>query len=168
MILIPTYPKITPIGPIQQCAVTSPSTWRSPPSFYTVSPMLSACRDAVVMAPSSFRQCDRHLIHALFEQIHQAPFSLRAIHPLVPIDEFVDGGGRCRWFIAFPRHTNTVKLVVCASKIWRGNQGTNDLGRCTVDEFVHRHQWMDRHGGRESLGYWDEEGVCKSAEPSRG
>jgi hypothetical protein len=25
---------------------------------------------------------------------------------------------------------------------------------------------MDRHGGRESLGYWDEEGVCKSAEPS--
>jgi hypothetical protein len=25
------------------------------------------------------------------------------------------------------------------------------------------HQWMDRHGGRESLGYWDEEGVCKSA-----
>jgi hypothetical protein len=38
----------------------------------------------------------------------------------------------------------------------------------TVDEFVHRHQWMDRRGGRESLGYWDEEGVCKSAEPSRG
>jgi hypothetical protein len=32
----------------------------------------------------------------------------------------------------------------------------------TVDEFVHRHQWMDRHGGQESLGYWDEEGVCKS------
>jgi hypothetical protein len=27
---------------------------------------------------------------------------------------------------------------------------------------------MDRHGRRESLGYWDEEGVCKSAEPSRG
>jgi hypothetical protein len=22
---------------------------------------------------------------------------------------------------------------------------------------------MDRHGGRESLGYWDDEGVCKSA-----
>jgi hypothetical protein len=38
----------------------------------------------------------------------------------------------------------------------------------TVDKFVHRQQWMDRHGGRESLGYWDEEGVCKSAEPSRG
>jgi hypothetical protein len=52
--------------------------------------MLSACRDAVVMSPSSFRQCDRHSIHALFEQIPQAPFSLRAIHPLVPIDEFVD------------------------------------------------------------------------------
>ena len=93
MILIPTYIKSTPIGPIQQCAVTSPSTWRSPPSFYTVSPMLSACRDAVVMAPSSFRQCDRHSIHALFEQIPQAPFSLRAIHPLVSMDEFVDGGG---------------------------------------------------------------------------
>ena len=151
------------LRPIPKGVVTSPSTWRCPPSFYTVSPMLSACRDAVVMAPSSFRQCDRHSIHALFEQIPQAPFSLRAIHPLVPIDEFVDGGGRCRWFIAFPRHTNTVKPVVCASKIWRGNQGTNDLGHCTVDEFVHRHQWMDRHGGRESLGYWDEEGVCKSA-----
>jgi hypothetical protein len=24
------------------------------------------------------------------------------------------------------------------------------------------------HGGQESLGYWDEEGVCKLAEPSRG
>jgi hypothetical protein len=39
----------------------------------------------------------------------------------VPIDEFIDGGGRCRWFIAFPRHTNTVKPVVCASKIWRAS-----------------------------------------------
>jgi hypothetical protein len=42
-------------------------------------------------------------MHALFIQIPQASFSLNAIHPLVSMDEFVDGGGRCRWFIAFPR-----------------------------------------------------------------
>ena len=50
---------------------------------------------------------------------------------------------------------------ICASKIWRGNQGTNDLGRCTVDEFVHRHQWMDRPETEGSLGYLLEEGVYR-------
>jgi hypothetical protein len=34
--------------------VTSTSTWRCPPSFYMVSPMLSGCCDAVVMTLSSF------------------------------------------------------------------------------------------------------------------
>jgi hypothetical protein len=38
----------------------------------------------------------------------------------------------------------------------------------TIDEFVYQQQWMDRHGGRESLGYWDEEGVCISRRSHQG
>jgi hypothetical protein len=30
-----------------------------------------------------------------------------------------------------------------------------------VDEFVHRHQWMDRVETEGSLGYWVEEGVYR-------
>jgi hypothetical protein len=43
---------------------------------------------------------------------------------------------------------------------WKPDEPTTSAA--TVHEFAHQDQWMDRHGCRESLGYWDEEGVCKS------
>jgi hypothetical protein len=64
----------------------------------------------------------------------------------------------------FPRLTTPCKPVVCCMCIknmtWKPDEPTTSAA--TVDEFAHQDQWMDRHGCRESLGYWDEEGVCMS------
>jgi hypothetical protein len=38
----------------------------------------------------------------------------------------------------------------------------------TVDKFVHRHQWMDRHGGRESLAYHIHIGMKRACVSRRG
>jgi hypothetical protein len=93
--------------------VTSSSTWRCLPPVNMVSGELLAwwgCRDAVVMAPSSFGHHGRRSIHVLFDPIPQAPFSLMEVHPLLLVDKFVDSSGwGLLWFIAgFPPLTNSV------------------------------------------------------------
>jgi hypothetical protein len=82
-----------------------------------------------------------------------------AIHPLVSMDKFVDGTAAkvvgslvsTRYF----RCTYNRFHGVCMA--WKRDEPLTSA----VDEFVHRHQWMDRPETEGSLGYWVEEGVYR-------
>jgi hypothetical protein len=56
----------------------------------------------------------------------------------------------------FPRHIFDAHTTGFTVFVWRGNAMTS---AAAVDEFVDRHQWMDRSETEGSLGYLLEEGV---------
>jgi hypothetical protein len=84
-----------------------------------------------------------------------------AIHPLVSMDEFVDGTAAevVGSLVSTPYFRCTYNRFHGVCTEWKRDEPSTSAA--VVDEFVDRHQWMDRHGGQESLGYLVEEGVYR-------
>jgi hypothetical protein len=84
-----------------------------------------------------------------------------AIHPLVSMDEFVDGTAAevvgSLVFMPYFRCTYNRFHGVCMA--WKRDEPSTSAA--AVEEFVHQHQWMDRPETEGSLGYLYEEGVYR-------
>jgi hypothetical protein len=82
-----------------------------------------------------------------------------AIHPLVSMDELVDGTAAevvdCLVSTPYFRCTYNRFHGVCMA--WKRDEPSTSA--TAVDEFVDRHQWMDRFETEGNLGYLVEEGV---------
>lgn len=129
----------------QHCAVTFPSKWIicSPPFLLT----WWATGFWRFMTPLWMF----HYLSAITVDIQYTPFSTQ--YPKL-------SSAPTAMSHVLHRQTPPGKL-----KIWCQTQGNQRprplLLLLTVKEFISVHLW-------ESLGYWDKEGMCKSAEPSRG
>ena len=82
-----------------------------------------------------------------------------AIHPLVSMDEFVDSTAAevVGSLVSTPYFRCTYnRFSRCLYGVERDEPSTS---AAAVDEFVDRHQWMDRPETEGSLGYLLKEGV---------
>jgi hypothetical protein len=84
-----------------------------------------------------------------------------AIHPLVSMDEFVDGTAAevVGSLVYTPYFRCTYNRVHGVCMAWKRDEPS--ISADAVDEFVDRHQWMDRSETEGSLGYLLEEGVYR-------
>jgi hypothetical protein len=75
-----------------------------------------------------------------------------AIHPLVSIDEFVDGTAAevIGFLVSTPYFRCTYNRFHSVCMAWKRDEPSTSAA--AVDEFVHRHQWMDHPETEGSLG----------------
>ena len=84
-----------------------------------------------------------------------------AIHPLVSMDEFVDGTAAevVGSLVSTPYFRCTYNRFHGVCMAWKRNEPSTLAA--AVDEFVDRHQWIDRLKTEGCLGYLLEEGVYR-------